>query len=81
MLNLALADHEWVKLNEWESKKDSWTPTLQVLQYYKSELKSLHGDDVKVVLLCGADILDSFLIPGVWLDQDVTLKQSYLHFK
>lgn len=75
MINLALTDHEWVELNEWESKKENWTPTLEVLHHYRNELKTLHGNDVKVILLCGADILDSFLIPGVWLSEDVIFKK------
>ena len=29
------------------------------------------GKEVQVMLLCGADILDSMVTPGVWMESDL----------
>ncbi|CAG0907488.1 unnamed protein product [Cyprideis torosa] len=33
------------------------------------------SDDVRVRLLCGADLLESFAVPGLWEDEDVRKKK------
>lgn len=33
----------------------------------------LRNDLIKVKLLCGADLLESFAVPGLWKDEDVSL--------
>ncbi|XP_026273808.1 nicotinamide/nicotinic acid mononucleotide adenylyltransferase 1 isoform X1 [Frankliniella occidentalis] len=112
MLRLALADHDWVRLSEWECKQSGWTRTRQVLQYHQNQLNSTlnancnsphkrqkkflgidETDDVgqenfndwipdkldgscnegpvKVMLLCGADVLESFAKPGLWNIKDI----------
>lgn len=35
MLKLALQNHEWVKLSNWECKQETWSRTKQVLQHYQ----------------------------------------------
>lgn len=35
-------------------------------------VKKMKGCNVKIKLLCGADLLESFAIPGLWLDEDVS---------
>ncbi|KAK3921294.1 Nicotinamide/nicotinic acid mononucleotide adenylyltransferase 1 [Frankliniella fusca] len=111
MLRLALSDHEWVRLSEWECQQTGWTRTRQVLQYHQNKLNSALNancssphkrqkkyigideiDDagpgnfndwipnpngsgnqapVKVMLLCGADVLESFAKPGLWNVKDI----------
>lgn len=110
MLRLALSDHEWVRLSEWECQQSGWTRTRQVLQHYQNQLNSavnanhsphkrqrqcLNLDEVddagqdfsnwipnncgtlgsdrpvKVMLLCGADVLESFAKPGLWNVKDI----------
>lgn len=34
-------------------------------------IKSYQGKRVQVKLLCGADLLESFAVPGLWNDEDV----------
>lgn len=40
------------------------------LQWFPSKTL-LRNDLIKVKLLCGADLLESFLVPGLWKDEDV----------
>lgn len=35
MLKLALQNHDWVKLSNWECKQETWSRTRQVLQHYQ----------------------------------------------
>lgn len=36
------------------------------------DINRYRGCNVIVKLLCGADLLESFAIPGLWLDGDVS---------
>lgn len=35
MIKLALQNHDWVTLSDWECKQESWCRTRQVLQYHQ----------------------------------------------
>ncbi|VEN52151.1 unnamed protein product [Callosobruchus maculatus] len=97
MLKVALRDHDWVRLSEWECRQESWSRTRQVLQYHQNQVnaalnsannncfdvnesdtswipENVKNNDVgpvKVKLLCGADLLESFGTPGLWADADI----------
>lgn len=47
-----------------EEESPLWFPQTSLL---KNEL-------IKVKLLCGADLLESFAVPGLWKDEDVRVK-------
>nr|CAH7757271.1 unnamed protein product [Callosobruchus chinensis] len=107
MLKVALKDHDWVRLSEWECRQESWSRTRQVLQYHQVSMRlqrcphlyhpvdlaennnrfdvnesdtswipeNVKNNDVgpvKIKLLCGADLLESFGTPGLWADADVS---------
>nr|CAH7757274.1 unnamed protein product [Callosobruchus chinensis] len=87
MLKVALKDHDWVRLSEWECRQESWSRTRQVLQYHQNNRFDVNESDtswipenvknndvgpVKIKLLCGADLLESFGTPGLWADADVS---------
>lgn len=67
MINLALKDVEsqWIVCNDWETKQKDWVRTLPALRYYST----IYGANMK--LLCGADLLESFLIPNLWSDDHI----------
>jgi len=75
MCKASLENSDWVLCDEWETKQNEWTRTRLVLDRFKNELnqdKALNGGrEVKVLLLCGADILDSMTKPGVWIESDL----------
>ena len=73
MVRLALKNNDWVKLNTFESDNSTWIPTLEVLSYYKNYLDQEHGKDVRVMLLCGGDLVETFNIPTVWKPEHVSL--------
>ena len=75
MLELALGNNSWIKLDTWEAMKDEWTLTLEVLRHHRAELKNIYGSDVQLMFLCGGDLVESFLVPGVWKDEHVSLQR------
>ena len=73
MLKLALKDTDWVKLDSWESEQKEWTRTVDALNFYQEKYSKTLGSDIKLMLLCGADLLESFSVPDLWLDEHVRL--------
>lgn len=67
MIKLALGDsnYDWIVCNDWETTQKDWIKTLPALQHYST----IYGKDIK--LLCGADLLESFLVPNLWLDEHI----------
>lgn len=41
-------------------------------EWIPTNIKDYEGENVHVKLLCGADLLESFAVPGLWLEEDVT---------
>ena len=80
MVKLALSNHIWVQLSTWEADKYCWTPTVEVLSYHKDFLEKMHGENVRLMFLCGGDLVETFVIPNLWKDEHVTLRKKY-HFK
>lgn len=71
MIRLALKSNTWVELSEWESGKTEWTPTVEVLNYHQIYAQSLFGTKTQIMLLCGGDLIETFLIPNLWKDDHV----------
>jgi nicotinamide mononucleotide adenylyltransferase len=70
MLELATEGTEYVEVSSWEATQPSYTRTILVLEKFQ-QLDDELPTKPKVMFLCGADLLDSFNIPGVWSDSDV----------
>mmetsp|Transcript_55619 Transcript_55619/g.132055 ORF Transcript_55619/g.132055 Transcript_55619/m.132055 type:complete len:367 (+) Transcript_55619:124-1224(+) len=74
MAKRAVASSDWIACDEWEVKQNEWTRTRLSLDRMHIELnKNNGGREIKVMLLCGADILDSMVTPGVWMESDLRL--------
>ena len=71
MIRSSLRDNEWVRLCEWETNQPHWTPTLESLKFHLNDLQKRLGQDVKLKLLCGADLVESFNVPGLWKEDDI----------
>lgn len=67
MIRLALKDVEsnWIVCDDWETRQNEWIRTLPALRHYST----IYGKHIK--LLCGADLLESFLIPNLWADEHI----------
>lgn len=67
MINLALKDvtGAWIVCDTWETRQQTWIRTLIALRHYES----VYGSNMK--LLCGADLIESFLVPNLWSDEHI----------
>lgn len=68
MCKSATKDSYWITCDDWETKQEAYVPTRKVLE----RLQELISDG-KVMLACGADLLASFVTPGVWSDEDIDI--------
>ncbi|KAF0983218.1 hypothetical protein FDP41_010283 [Naegleria fowleri] len=79
MCKLAVSDSDWVDLDMWEVNQTEYSRTLFVLKHFTEEIEKFYSlssgnsDDqkVRIMLLCGADLLESFVKPGVWIPEQV----------
>ncbi|KAL3687159.1 hypothetical protein R1sor_013468 [Riccia sorocarpa] len=81
LCQLACSDSSFIMVDPWEAKQSSYQRTLTVLNRVDHAINSHgYGNDVKVrvMLLCGADLVESFTTPGVWIpDQVQTLCREH----
>jgi nicotinamide mononucleotide adenylyltransferase len=72
MCKLATRNSDWIRVDDWEIRQKEYSRTRQVLAHFVENVKnSLNREDVDIFLLCGADLLESFIKPGVWRPEDV----------
>ncbi|XP_040988746.1 nicotinamide/nicotinic acid mononucleotide adenylyltransferase isoform X2 [Juglans microcarpa x Juglans regia] len=81
MCRLACKSSEFIMVDPWEASQSTFQRTLNVLSRVKgtiSESGLLPRESLKVMLVCGSDLLHSFSIPGVWIpDQVRTICRDY----
>ncbi|RKP21641.1 Nucleotidylyl transferase [Rozella allomycis CSF55] len=76
MCELAVEDSDWIMVDEWEGTHAEYVRTVKVLDYFQDcvnqwvERESI-GRNVRVILLAGGDLVESFGIPGLWADADL----------
>lgn len=76
MTAAAVMDSDWIRVDGWECSIPEWTTTLNVIRHHQKEISESIGEDVKVLLLVGGDVVetfDKFNSDGspVWNSQDV----------
>ncbi|MCJ1452297.1 hypothetical protein MMC28_002639 [Mycoblastus sanguinarius] len=80
MCQLAVQNSDWISCDAWEPLHKSYIPTAQVLDHFDYEINKvlggILGEDghrrlVRVALLAGADLIQSFSTPGVWSSKDL----------
>lgn len=71
MVELSLKDSNWIEIDTWETEQQDWSFTLSSLTNCKEKMSKKYGDDIRVMLLCGADLLESFNVPNLWRDDHV----------
>ena len=79
MIESALAENDWVHVDKWEASKDEWTPTLEVLQYHKNEVKN-HKRDQAERQEAYFNIFRLGFIPSTKLLPQLQEKQSSIFF-
>ncbi|XP_018454591.2 nicotinamide/nicotinic acid mononucleotide adenylyltransferase isoform X2 [Raphanus sativus] len=74
MCNLACRTSDFIMVDPWEASQDSYQRSLMVLSRVKTLLTTnrlVPEESLKVMLLCGSDLLQSFCTPGVWIPEQV----------
>ncbi|TRY99689.1 hypothetical protein DNTS_029429 [Danionella cerebrum] len=73
MARLALQNSDWVTVDDWESQQADWTETVVTMRYHYNRIAALYSeashkaaDAPQLKLLCGADFMDTFKVPGLW---------------
>lgn len=72
MVDICAEDSNWITLDSWEGKQSGYSTTVKVLRHVDEEVKKRqkNPEKVRVVLVCGADLLESFNKPGLWATED-----------
>jgi len=73
MCELAVESSDFVCVDKWESDQPEYQTTIAVLDHFYFALNKDEPKDnpINVMLLCGADLLESFNKPGVWHADDI----------
>ncbi|KAH7442407.1 hypothetical protein KP509_03G087100 [Ceratopteris richardii] len=73
MCQLVAKDIPLLMVDPWEALQPTYQRTLKVLKRVKNALYGLcsHHCPIRVMLLCGADLLESFTTPGTWIPEQV----------
>ena len=73
MCRRAVADSDLVMVDAWEAAQPEWQTTMQVLGHVRAFVNARRktAREVRVMLLCGADLVETFRTPGLWADQDM----------
>jgi len=86
MCELAIEhDTDWVMLDPWEAIQDGYTPTTEVLDHFQSclNVETISGSQkpITVVLLAGADLIQTMSSPDIWTAQELEhIFKGYLAF-
>jgi len=74
----------WLRVSDWEVAQEAWSRTRHVLDSYSQlaasptppswlpAVETSGEDPLCFKLLCGADLLESFAVPGLWNVEDLT---------
>ncbi|WKX89161.1 hypothetical protein Q1695_008649 [Nippostrongylus brasiliensis] len=76
MVEAATAQSKWLRADGWECRQKSWSRTLSVLQHHQREARNQLAPDVRLALVVGGDVVDSFtrILPNgenLWHPNDV----------
>ena len=80
MCQLATQDSEWIMVDSWEALQIEYVPTAKVLSHFDHEINTVLGGCIgsdgkkipmRIVLLAGGDLIQSFAVPNLWKEDDV----------
>jgi nicotinamide mononucleotide adenylyltransferase len=74
LCQLATQDSPFVMVDSWEATQSSYQRTLTVLSRVEAAVNSrafAAEEKVRVMLLCGTDLLESMTKPGIWIPEQV----------
>uniref|UniRef100_A0A1I7TZN2 CTP_transf_like domain-containing protein n=1 Tax=Caenorhabditis tropicalis TaxID=1561998 RepID=A0A1I7TZN2_9PELO len=56
----AVSGSDWIHSDGWECSKPEWTKTVDVIAHHQKEAEKRFGNDVRVLLLVGGDVVETF---------------------
>lgn len=71
---------DWLMVDPWEAIQKEYKPTAQVLDHFQKEINEVRGGvempdgsrrPARIVLLAGADLIQTMSTPGVWSPSDL----------
>ena len=64
-------DSTWISFDPWELEQKEWSPTRVALEHFDRMVKKnqLYPENVRILFICGADLLDSFNVPGIEINK------------
>ncbi|KAK0104368.1 hypothetical protein ONS95_004664 [Cadophora gregata] len=80
MCELGAEQSSWLMVDPWEARQPQYVPTAQVLDHFEHEINEVLGGAEKpdgtrvkcrILLLAGADLIQTMSTPGVWSDKDL----------
>lgn len=76
MVEAATSHSNWLRADGWECRQKSWSRTALVLRHHLQEARRKLQDDVRLVLVVGGDVVESFtrVLPSgenLWHPSDV----------
>lgn len=72
MVELAVQGSSWIRCSRWEGAQPGWTRTLQVLEALQRLAREDYNEPLLTTkLVCGADLLESFNVPGLWKSESI----------
>ncbi|KAF9681596.1 hypothetical protein SADUNF_Sadunf05G0018300 [Salix dunnii] len=81
MCRLACETSDFIMVDPWEANQSTFQRTLTILQRVDGSFtngKKMPRESIKVMLVCGSDLLQSFSLPGFWIrDQVRTICSNY----
>ncbi|KAJ3252385.1 hypothetical protein HK103_001598 [Boothiomyces macroporosus] len=78
MCALACQDSTWIMVDSWEPSQVDYIRTAKVLDHFNEYLNKDGGllvnnerKHIRIVLLAGGDLIQSFAVPNLWKEQDL----------
>jgi len=82
MCELAVDEHQpgWITVDPWEALQPVYIPTAKVLDHFQHEINEVLGGaerpdgtrvPMRIILLAGADLIQTMSTPGVWTSDDL----------
>ncbi|KAK9866679.1 hypothetical protein WJX84_006600 [Apatococcus fuscideae] len=74
MSHLAAEQLPYLQADGWEAEQSEYQRTVDVLKYFSQrqhpDMQESSTETARVMLLAGADLLETFLEPGIWSEED-----------
>jgi nicotinamide mononucleotide adenylyltransferase len=80
MCSLACRDSTWIMVDSWEPSQPNYIRTARVLDHFNEQLNNVYGGftledgtkkPIRIMLLAGGDLIQSFAVPNLWNEKDL----------